>query len=104
MATIGIDIRDQDLLDAGPSGIQTGGTQAQQGDTDGTGRLVNTVSLVSTDTIISSKVATPLTSTSRPNTPATAGLQIRPLTPLLQARPPAPPITLPRGLLRRRGP
>ena len=50
MATTSIEISERDLLDAGPSGIQAGSALAQQGDTDGAGRSVDTVSLVSTDT------------------------------------------------------
>ena len=63
---------------------------------DGAGRSVDTASLVSTDTIIARKIPTPLPRLSRPNTPATVGLQFRPLTPFLQVRPPVPPIASPR--------
>ena len=55
---------------------------------------------MSTDTIIAHKIPTPLPRLSRPNTPATVGLQIRPLTPFLQVRTPAPPIASPRRLPR----
>ena len=58
------------------------------------------MSLVSSDTIISRNIPTPLPRTSRPHTPATVGLQIRPLTPLLQVRPPVPPVASPRRLPR----
>ena len=96
MATAGAEISEQDLLDAGPSGIQTGSAPAQRGDTDATGRSVDTVSLVSTDTIVARNIPTPLPRTSRPHTPAVVGPQIRPLTPLLQHRPPVPPVASPR--------
>ena len=69
MATAGAEISEQDLLDAGPSGIQTGSAPAQRGDTDATGRSVDTVSLVSTDTIVACNIPTPLPCTSHPHTP-----------------------------------
>ena len=96
MATAGAEISEQDLLDAGPSGIQTGSAPVQRGDTDATGRSVDTVSLVSTDTIVARNIPTPLPHTSRPHTPAVLGPPIRPLTPLLQHRPPVPPVASPR--------
>ena len=66
MATAGIEISEQDLLDAGASGIQTSSARTQRGDTDATGRMVDTVSLVSTDTIIAAYLLSPHSGNSRP--------------------------------------
>ena len=90
MVTAGLEISDQDLRDAGPSGLQDQGTRALHGDAETTGGSVDTVSLLSTDTILPRKFQTPAPRNSRPNTPATVGLQIRPLTPLLCHGPPVP--------------
>ena len=100
MTATGIEISDSDLRDAGPSGLQTRGARALQGDAEATGRSVDTASLVSTDTTITRKLPTPAPRTSRPSTPAAPGLQLRPITPLLQHRPVIPPIVSPRRLLQ----
>ena len=102
MATAGREISNQDLRDAGPIGLQDQGAHALHGKAETTGGSVNTVSLVSTDTILPRKLLTPAPRNSRSNTPATVGPQIRPLTPLLHHRPPVPPTASPRRLLQDR--
>ena len=100
MTAIGIEISGRDLRDAGPSGLQTGGTRALQGEPEATGRSIDTASLLSTDTTVARNLPTPAPRTSRPSTPAAPGLQPRPTTPLLQHRPVIPPILSPRSLMQ----
>ena len=87
MTATGIEISGRDLRDAGPSGLQTGGTRALQGEPEATGRSIDTASLLSTDTTIARNLPTPAPRNSRPSTPAAPGLQPRPLPPLLQHLP-----------------
>ena len=69
MTASGIEISDRDLRDAGPSGLQTRGARALQGDAEATGRSVDTASLVSTDMTIARKLPTHAPRTSQPSTP-----------------------------------
>ena len=99
MATAGLQISEEDLRDAGPSGLQVEKNHVPAGSSNAVGGSVDTVSLVSTDTIVHRNLPTPAPRTSRSNTPVVGGLSVRPHTPLLERRV-VTPVASPRRLLQ----
>ena len=99
MATAGLQISEEDLRDAGPSGLQVEKNHVPAGSSNAVGGSVDTVSLVSTDTIVHRNLPTPAPRTSRRNTPVVGGLNARPHTPLLERRV-VPPVVSPRRFLQ----
>ena len=98
MASERLNISAQDLREAGPSG-QHEDMRAPPGNGNALGASVDTLSLVSTDTVVPRRIPTPTPRTSRPTTPAVPGQHSRPVTPLLERRPPTSPVASPRRLL-----
>ena len=96
-----LEISARDLRDAGPSGLNEN-MRAPPGNGNVVGVSVDTLSLVSTDTVVPRRIPTPAPRTSRPTTPATISQHSRTGTPLLQHRPPTSPIVSPRRLLLER--
>ena len=99
MATAGLQISEEDLRDAGPSGLQVEKAHVPASNSDAVGGSVDTVLLVSTDTIVHRNLPTPAPRTSRSNTPVVGGLSVRSHTPLLERRV-VTPVASPRRLLQ----
>ena len=101
MASTRLEISARDLRDAGPSGLNED-MRAPPGNRNDVGASTDTLSLVSTDTVVPRKIPTPAKRTSRPNTPVVPDRQTRPGTPLFEDRAVIPPVVSPRRLLLER--